>query len=447
MIVPDGLRVRRRDSASVILERDLTEDANQGEPDRLVGTVPLVQWTPKGRPAVVELAVTPPPPFASSSVEAMWQKVSGQPVQELNSIRLQGRIRGSASLAGSGFDPDAVPAAVSALAALKRGWPELETTELIQRPPDVRGGREDVRATDRMGGRRPGRRTERGVAIPDLTARRRGSSYPWGSRRLSAACLAMEGALASRSEDLTESAREARRLAISVARHSRVSALGVDSPPSSWPSLGRSAFQAVIRALVALSVEGAGTTSVPLCELWRLYEAWTVVTALETLSVMYGPPTKVDDLDFTWEWTVRDFRVRLHSQATIGEAADPGTAAQSAGVVSVSSTLRPDFLLSVQRDGGGQAVICGDAKQRTAGTAMDPRDIAEAASKYAWGLRSMHDPTAVATAKTLIVSSAAVVAMFDGTSSRIGAVQLLPESTSEFSTQLVAIVEATIADL
>ena len=447
VLVPDELRVRHHDGVSVVLEPLPGE--HEETPDWLVGTVPLVEWDPKsGELGIVELEVPPPPPFAANDAQTMWQEVVAKPVRPLSSIQLQGRTKGGASIAQPGLHAEAVPAALGTLVGLERRWPELETTELIWRPPDVRGGQEDVRSTDRLGAARGGMRTANGTRIPDLTARRRGASLPWGSRRLASACLVLEQALAERSEKLAGSPPLARHSVLSVARRSYAAAPGVDSPPSSWPARGRGAYKAVLRALVALAAEGGGSESVPLCELWRLYESWTVVVALDALTAQYGAPKELGEIDWAWEWQIGEARMRMHSQRAIGATVNREITGHPDGVVSVSSPLIPDLLLSLWREGGKQALICADAKQRWSGSEMQAGDIAEAASKYLWGLRLANDPTTTATTKAIIISSAPVAKMFDEPQSHIGGVHLLPgRGLADFAAELTATVDGTIGRL
>lgn len=424
-MVPDGLRVRCHDEGSMILEPLPREDGET--PDYLVGTVPLIEWDSKNqRPRVHQLEVAPPPPFGSADAQSMWRQVVAASVRPLSSVRLQGGARGSASSERAGLDPDAVPAALGALMSLERSWPQLQASETVWRAADLRGGREDDKATDRLGAARAGITTSTGTRIPDVTARLRGSSQEWGSQRLASACLALDRALAARSQELPGSSLESRRVVMSVARRSYRYAPGVDAPPSSWPTGGRNALMGVVRALLALAAEGAGSALVPLSDLWRLYETWTCVVALEALTAEYGLPEQVDDVDWAWQWQIGEVKMRMHTQGSIGGSVNAAITGHTDGVVSVSSELVPDLLLSLWQEDGGQALICGDAKQRTLGSAMKAGDIAEAASKYLWGLRFANDLTAPASSRAIIVSSAPVSQMLNEQESRTAAVHLLP---------------------
>lgn len=447
LLIPDGLWARRVASDLTVLE--VPPRGTEGSPDVLVGTLPLVHWDEgAGRPEVTFLDVPPPPPFGEADVEAMWTDVAESTVPLPTSVQIQGRSSGDPAPAGRGLDPEVVPEALGSLAQLIRRWPQRESVEVIWKPPDVRGGREDVRTTDRLGSKRGGLRRPNRTPIPDLTARRRGTSVPWASRRLAAACSALEEELAQRAEDMTSAETlRAKRLTQSVARRSLAGSIGPDSSVSSWPHSARSAFRAVIRALVAIAAGGAGGLRVPLCDFWRLYEAWVAVTAYRVLVAEYGEPTSVGSAEWSPQWHCGDGYVRMHVQATIQGAPDPAITGHPNGILSVSSDLRPDVLLSIWREGGGQAMVCLDAKQRTTATMMESGDVAAAASKYLWGLRRGDDPRSVAVSRTLIVSSAPVeqAQMFDEEMSRIGAAYLTPSGgDGNFCSRLIAAVEAAL---
>jgi hypothetical protein len=78
-------------------------------------------------------------------------------------------------------------------------------------------------------------------------------------------------------------------------------------------------------------------------------------------------------------------RVVLLAQAEIGKEPQDFDGLLPGGIRSVSSVLRPDVTMGVVAP-KGVGVFVLDAKRRSAAT-MDPRDAAEAASKYVWGIR------------------------------------------------------------
>ena len=304
-------------------------------------------------------------------------------------------------------------------------WPERDVTEIVWRAPEIRGGREDLRETDRSGARLAGIRRPGRSPIPDRIARRRGATAPWSSRRLATACVAFSRALRG-AVDVEIGARPL-ALVEQVSRRAAAQTHGPDGSISSWPHEAQAAYRAVLRVLVALAVAGVGNDRVPLCHVWRLYEAWVGVKTHEVLVERFGLG---DPLEAPWwarEWaTATGACVRLHSQATVSRNADPLIACGGPGFVSVSSDLRPDGLIGLRSTHGSQALVCVDAKQRTSPTSMDRAGVAEAASKYLWGIRRADDMDRFGTVTTLVVSSAPVPNMYDPDRSRTDASFLLP---------------------
>jgi len=421
LLVPKGLKATPSGDGLVL--EQAREDG--GRLDLLVGDIPLVHADPEtGLPVVSLLYVAPPPPFVQDDVRVMWSTLTSSPFPIPDSVPAQGRDAATAAPHDSGLEAPAVPAAVASVARLIRRWPDEETVDVVWRRTDIRGGREDAFATERGAGHRPGMIRD-GRAIPDMTARRRAAYTPWASRRLGAACTALARAVeaseppGANAEVLTILHR-ARALACSQP-------MAAERSISSWPSGAQSAYRTILAALVHITAASDGESLVPLCNFWRLYEAWIAVTSMSHLESSLGPGARVAGSPWSRSWSVPDgFEIKAHAQATVGREADQSLTGPGPGVISVSSDLRPDCLVVVVHTNGRVRLVCVDAKQRTSGTAMEAADVAAAASKYLWGLRSAQDRDQFVTTCTVIASSARVPRMHDSENSRIVATFTIP---------------------
>jgi hypothetical protein len=437
LVKPDGLTAEISDEG---ISLDVPPRGTEGFPDALVGALPLVYTMPgSGMPAVLLLDVPPPPPFTAQHITEMWSAITASSIPMAASVSVQGRALGAAESRGYGFDPQALPTAIGHLASMSRRWPDREMTAIEWRPFEVRGGREDLRETDRRAGRlaglpRPGR-----TPMPEMTARRLGSTVPWGSRRLATICSGLGQALRTRAG--SDDGSQVLAIVDHVARRSLRYADGPDASISSWPHEARAAFRAVVRALVELAAAaGAGTEYVPLSDLWRLYETWVAVMCHDVLAARYGPAEAVEANWWACSWTsATGVCIRLHAQATISDRVDPVIAAGPPGFESISSDLRPDCLIALRSPAGDQTLICVDAKQRKSATGMTAADVTATASKYLWGIRHSQDRDRPGVTDTLIVSSAPVPAMFDARRSRIDAAFTLPSGgDATFDDKLLA---------
>jgi hypothetical protein len=101
--------------------------------------------------------------------------------------------------------------------------------------------------------------------------------------------------------------------------------------------------------------------------------------------------------------------------------------------VSLSATLIPDVAIVVSSTETERPVVTLlDAKKRTTTTAMMPADVAEAASKYLWGIRWLDENASTspfAVARVVVVSSAPAATM-NSPLSLIESVELRPAFSS-----------------
>jgi hypothetical protein len=426
LLPPPGIVLAAKSPGVQVLEPLSGPEA----PDLLVGSLPLVWWdSGSGSVAVEFLDVPAPPPFDEADVESMWEALLASSLPLTPSVPLQGRGRGGAAAAGQDLRAEVLPPALSGCRRLLRRWPANERREIVWRPTDMRGGREDLRVTERIAARRGGMVTAQGV-IPDRIARRQRGSVPWTSARLAGACRTLsrsvrEGGLEGSAGILAGPLEMVAERALPLRR-------APDPPLSSWPAEARATFRAVVEACVGLAVAGRGDAFVPLSDVWRMYESWIGLRALAALEGSYGPGNFIaGTAAWTCEWNLDGTTIRLHSQREIGAAPNALISGHSDSIISVSSNLRPDVLISVWNEVGDQALICIEAKRRVEPTSMRAADVAAAASKYLWGIRSASDPTSFPVDTAVVVSSAGLAAVHDIELSRIVGLSSLPSHGAE----------------
>lgn len=428
-------------------------------PDVFVGRLPLVYWnSTTRRPDVAELDISAPPPFAAGDERRMWADLTESALPIPRSVLAQGRVVGGRieRLRSDQLELENVRTALVSALSMLRKWPTSETTTRIWRPIEARGSREDARFTEQFGQRVAGRTSPAGVATLDRTARRRAQMHPWRSLQLSnlaeALAQALDGhAVAARLGE--DAALYGSRMLRQVAAAARPIARAVDPPMSSWPPVARAAFRAMTRAFVDIeSRPDDAVSSVPLSRLWLLYESWVSAAVLRELQEMLGEPTQYPQPmlgEWGAVWEIDGRRVELLIQPIFGAKPRNLGLALSASCRSLTSDLIPDVVVAVTDPGQSRPTLSViDAKKRGVGTAMAPADVAEAASKYLWGIRwaaaSGHEaPQAISHA--LIVSSAAVPKMHSQ-AGLIDAVELrpgLPSGAALFSNYLEQLLSST----
>ena len=97
-------------------------------------------------------------------------------------------------------------------------------------------------------------------------------------------------------------------------------------------------------------------------------------------------------------------------------------------VCSVSSDLTPDVLIELK--GSRRFILVIDAKRRLTETAMESAEVAEAGSKYVWGIRDASGTHDGVVDEVVIASSAPPGAMHSELS-KIRPVQTLPTATAD----------------
>lgn len=425
LAVPRGLRVTATGPTEMRLALDSGQFGAGSTPDALVGSVPLVSWDANRHAyEVAQAVIPPPPPFLPDDVSTMWQDVISHGLVQPRPVFGQGHDAAAAAVISDGLRLEAVAGAIAAAQRLLGEWPSSEQRELVWRSPEIPGARIDLRATERSAGRYAGYVGLDGRRVPSRVAGRRVGSTPWSSRTLAAAALALREALEAM-PTLDESvSRPATAILERVAVAASGAARGSDPPVSAWPRLAAQALRLILSALVQLRARGTGVDAVPLTDLWRLYEAWVALQVSRELATRFGGGAVLGSGQV---WSSDDYAVTMTVQTAVGGSATAMPHARwGRAIRSVSSDLIPDVLVGVQGR-RGQRLIVIETKQRTTDTALDAGAIAEAASKYVWGIRDAADDDALPVSHVVVVSSARIdKAMHSAPAARISSSWLLP---------------------
>lgn len=444
---PSGLQVVAADPGRVTYGPRIANDA--AGPDVIAGFVPLPHLV-DGRIRVASLEIPPPKPLSTDALTVMWNDISQLPVPVPRSVPVQARLPPGTSRPAEQLVPEMLDRAHSAARLLATRWPASLEETIEWRGLELPGGREDVRQTLRFGGRMPAQTTRSGIRRPARTARRLLRARPWQSLGL----YTLAARLAERTRGLVDAAEgtDAKPMAAvlapfqAVARQARPTRALVDPPFSNWPEDAVTCYAAMYAALgvIEATKEGLGTRTAPLCHVWRLYEAWVAAQLLCILGQSgrvnnQGGPTSIDGAEWVARWDlIPGGQLFLFAQPHISRDPQTFDGLLPIGVRSITSDLRPDALIFVVTAAGSVGMAAVDAKLRSPGQ-IDARDVAEAASKYAWGLR-LSEPSAGSSAAevsaTLIAACAKVPTMHhDG--SRILAMRLVPGEDHNEANRLV----------
>jgi hypothetical protein len=427
LLVPAGLRLVRLGLAHWRMEVDQTLIDST---DVLVGRIPILHRAQEGRLTDVTcLNISPPAPFAGNGVEAMWTDLGDNTWRQALRPMVSpfGAVPGGSVIRStSGIELPKLSKARRLAVGMCNSWPSIEDRETVWRPLEVRGGRVDVRATERGGHKASGGLHTNTQLIPERVARVRAIERPWSGRMLSV--VAEE--LAARTEPLEASlglvSTPFRKLGQRAAQggHNQHTSI------ASWPNSAQAVYHACLNALAEVinvgSVEG---DPAPMCELWRLYETWIGWCVLQALESRFGPPTvklnrgsRGASLRASWS---KPFSIDVLLQQTIG-ARSVRLTATTDEIISVSSDLRPDVMIVLGIGPERRAnLLVIDAKKRSVHTSMDAWELAEAGSKYVWGIRTNHrDQRPVS--RAIIATTGPAAILHDPEHAQIKAITLLP---------------------
>lgn len=404
-----------------------------GEPDVLVGRLPI--HVLKGNELRrVDVNLPAPPPFSPDAVERMWEELwdSGCPVP--TSVSAQGRLLPGKAMHRriAEIDLDQLARAHAACRALIGRWPEEEASKSRWRQLELGGGREDALLTERAAGRWASWEVS-GRALPERTARRYSAAAPWKSNVLALAASSVAESLSPYLDAPSLSASDTVMGPIlAVSRLARSTSGDLQEQPlSSWPPLAAQAYRLLRAVLADLFADPSGRASAPLSFLWRLYEAWVAgkvwTSVTSRCSQVLSEPSPAKGC----EWWARAFDAGtgasylVVSQAELSGSPESCAPLARLDIRSVSSALRPDVIVVVQRPGEEPRIRVFDAKKRR--TEMEAASVAEAAGKYLWGIRKGAVETSVLD-RAVIVATDGGAPMFNPTLSRTESIALRPDS-------------------
>jgi hypothetical protein len=431
-----------------VLTLDVSAPSGPGDrqrPDVVVGQLPVLGRDPETGTFVVHLLQMPTPePFDDMGMEEMWQAACGLPPPIPASVRHQGlRPAGAVPTGWDELNKVDLPALSAIARHLVSHWPRRDVIHEIWRNVELPGGRENAARTSiRYRGPALGREGS-AARLPVRSLRWATTDEPWRSQGVSRVAAEIVKRLAEREQAEGGETAELTSPLLAVAGLS-ASHARVDPPPSSWPWSLRCFYDAGLNVLASPALTGEGAMSVPLCHLWQLYETWVGASLLAELTRLYGEPTRGPEVTginsqggATWRatWTLDPGRMELWSQIEIGRVPKALPDGGGKAVVSVTGALIPDALLVVARPGKSR-YLAFDAKHRRTRT-MTGGEVAEAGSKYLWGLRDVATGQPVLDS-VVLVSSGGGQGMFDPSLARIESRKAVPGS---------APLELTLAEL
>ena len=449
VILPQTLVAVEESEDRLVLEPAPSDDGLGGA-DAIAGAIPLICYTPAG-PEVFWLEIPPPAPLTMSDLEAMWSEVVGLGVPPPASISAQGRMLPGELSPARQIAYEYVVRAHQACRQLLVGWPKRPATTVRWQHLELPGGREDPALTARHAGRLTGIESPAGHRLPVRSARSVHLDLDWRSNRLAISAHALAEALMTQAWRGTERQRRAFvRPFVDLASRATPLSHHADPPLSAWPTPAKFALEAVLSALAAVNVVSTDRIDgvrAPLCYIWRLYEAWVAARTARILDGLDGwervsPPAKdyaqnAPTCEWIGTWQGRRDSRRIHVTAQLEVGKDPSdlNGRSPFGIYSVTSYLIPDVCLVMVDGAGGRAgLLAVDAKRRAQ---MLPRDAAEAASKYVWGLRldTGRGDDEVQVGRVILATTATPPQMYSP-AGRISAVLTLPSNSVSYASEL-----------
>lgn len=403
--------------------------------DKVCGfySIPFVDGT--GGVSVHQLWVAPPPPFSDEEVRLMWDAILDLDMGVPAGLRLQGSIgaRTDTRRLRAGEHPrDELLASLTRSAAeLLANWPQRDVFVHHWRPVGLAGGVEDVLQTVRHGWRAGvgGVSAATGRMLPERSARRSLNADGWSLSAVARLANAVGDVVAREYENGPALTVLEHRLRL-VANQALPSDCGaIDPPTSSWPKPLLHFAEVAWRFLNRAS-DGTGPTpsSLPLCEVWRLYERWTAAHVARSLTKWFGAPSarrKYGQSGERWlmVWNVVADRIVVEAQYAFGHSPGSGLSWRS-HYRSVTAQLVPDVLMVLERENGGRALLLVDAKERSASFGTD--DAAAAGAKYLWGIRNPDFTFCESPIEVVLATSRPVSAVYRPAEARISFANATP---------------------
>jgi hypothetical protein len=419
------------------------QNADQLSADMVAGAVPLI-YLHEGRPQVAWLEIPPPPPLTFSDLKLMWKQVGDAGLPMPDSVPVQGRLPSGSLDLHEQLLVDYLETAHELARGVLSNWPRLRASRTRWQHIELPGGREDPVLTARQGARYPGLKTPRGD-LPARSARRIGADPAWTSQTLAhAASRAVRHLRDAEWLGTAEERRAVERPFLDVAARAAGDPARQDPPLSSWPTQARQLLELLLAiGAIASATADQSATNAPLCYMWRLYEAWIASEVLRGFdqrheAIRTSLSTGREGCEWLATWDVPSGEVIVCSQLRVGGAlANPGSRLP-VGIRSNTSALIPDvsvFFVGVERF----SYVVIDAKRRSS-ISMAPDDVAEAASKYVWGLRiepSGGEEPRIDIDRAIIATTASAPTMFSE-AGRIEALTVRPGLNTSLADRLAA---------
>jgi hypothetical protein len=419
--------------------------------DKLCGFLVIPYLSHRGTVSVERIWIPPPPPFSQEDVVTMWREIEESGLGVPSGLPLQGEMESSAQLnrrrLGDRRRDEFLQDVRSSALQLLMQWPTRQSPNYFWRRVGLAGGVEDVVTTSRqgwlagVGERHPKSNRD----LPERSARRSAEMTPWSSMTIVMLMTRICTVLRTEYEQ-TNSVRTITDLLVKVARTAQpLNQSAVDPPPSSWPRPMLALAENAWRFLeLGTSAGECDPRPVPLCEVWRLYERWMSVYAVEVVTRKIGAPDKVHNRSLGGErwyalWKTDEWEVAIESQYSFTDQVGTGLGWRR-GFRSATSRLIPDVILILRRPGEDPRLLIIDAKERSTGFGQD--EAAAAAAKYLWGIRR-HDLSRDESIEVVLATSREVESAFFPRQASMMFLQTTPSRRADLEHKIVAFIGAS----
>lgn len=368
-----------------VVHRNL--DSSVDSADYLVGDIPVLFVSLRSE-SLKLLHLPPPPPFTRALLSQMQERVLEKlgTVYGHEALGYQESSVGLTKAHGQDVHVKFLDQVVKLGVPFLGGWPRRPADDLKWKRSEVGGGREDFRETVRNPHISRFSIGLNGLTLPERTARRAAGAEPWTSSLLSFAAAELSQRVAHHYSNVNSRSIPLTSVLNAIAQRAMPDSREPSPPIPTWPSVALHLYIAIRQATAVFDRDSYGESEyAPTVLLWRLYEHWI---GAELLPSMAESPDLViaRGYGFDWHatWTESGLKCSLLAQPHIGAARRTFGGALFSPIKSITSSLVPDYLLQTY-DGSAIETIAIDCKRRRP-DGLDARDIAEAGSKYVWGL-------------------------------------------------------------
>lgn len=388
-------------------------------PDFLVGSIPLIHFSEDGKtPQLSYLNIPPPSPFFDEDIKNMWNTIRLNKCPLPGLVTLQGQYppgrngnNAKSEISSNQIIAEYLDLAHQECRRLLSQWPQVETYEVALRNIELRGGREDFAMTERRMGAIPISITKDGRKIPQKTIRRLQRDSNWRSFTFQLTSTKLLERIKMRfTGKILEKDLQAFMMPFAeVVKLATPSQDQIDPPFSTWPLDARQCHLNLLAAMAALEVDDQGPVPTPLSLLWELYESWISTICFEIVnehlgfSPTEGVPKVTPGCDWTATWKLDNgIIITMLAQPIINNLGLKTSNLPHIPIQAISSNLIPDVLLAISFEEDLRIIIV-DAKKRSG--KMEPNAVAEAGSKYSWGIRDIKNGEKLPVAAVIIAST------------------------------------------